>query len=103
MNGKNNTIIIILLLALSVLPTYKAQSFEHLSFSSTLQLINGISRDLRKLLKYFNGAAIDAFFRILSAVFRAAWATVFPNDLDLYLELSLLTISALKLVASSLE
>ena len=29
----------------------------HFNDSSTLQLINGISNDLQKLLKYFNGAA----------------------------------------------
>ena len=35
---------------------------KHLSYhfneSATLQLINGISNDLQKLLKYFNGTAI---------------------------------------------
>ena len=33
-----------------------------MSFNSTLPLLNGISNDLRKLLKYFNGTAIDTFF-----------------------------------------
>ena len=33
----------------------KAQWFNHSSFNSTLQLINGISRDLQKILRYFNG------------------------------------------------
>ena len=33
----------------------KAQLFNHLSFNSTLQLINGISSDLQKSLRYFNG------------------------------------------------
>ena len=36
----------------------KAQYFIHLSFNSPLQFINGISSDLQKLLKYFNGAAV---------------------------------------------
>ena len=38
----------------------KTQCFVQLSFNSTLQLINGISSDLRKLLTYFNGTAIVA-------------------------------------------
>ena len=49
----------------------KTQYFVHLSFNSILQLINGISSDLQKLLKYFNGTAIIAFFRILLALFGA--------------------------------
>ena len=40
----------------------KTQCFFHLSFKSTLQLINGISNDCQKLLRYFNGTAIVAFF-----------------------------------------
>ena len=42
------------------------------------QLINGISRVLQKLLKYFNGTAISAFF--LSSLLG-----VFPVILILYL------------------
>ena len=42
----------------------KTQYFVHLSFNSALQLINSISSDLQKLLKYFNDTAIDAFCRI---------------------------------------
>ena len=34
------------------------QFLYHVNESSTLQLINGISNDLQKLLKYFNGTAI---------------------------------------------
>ena len=34
----------------------------HFNESSTLQLINDISNDLQKLLKYFNGTAISTFF-----------------------------------------
>ena len=84
----------------------KRQYFVHLSFNSTLQLINGILSDLQKLLKYFNGTAIVAFFRISLALFGAGWATVFANNIDLLLKdlkLLLLAISALKLVASSLD
>ena len=73
-----------------------------LSFNSTLQLIKGISGNLKKLLKYFNGTAIVTFRKIP----LASSATVIPNNLALYLkdlELSVFTISPLKLVASSFE
>ena len=46
--------------------------------SSTLQLINGISNDLQKLLKYFNGTAIFTPFFI-------PFALVLPIRLALYL------------------
>ena len=95
----------LLLLALSVPATEKTQRFVHLSFNFTLQLINGISSDIQKLLKYFNAKAIVALFRIaLEAL--SFWAAVFPNNLASYLKdlkLSMFAISALKLVASSLE
>ena len=42
-----------------------------------MQLINGISSDLQKLLKYFNGRASVAFYKIPFALS----ATVFPNNL----------------------
>ena len=42
----------------------KTQCFVHLRFNSTLQIVNGISSDLQKLLRYFNGTAIVGFFRI---------------------------------------
>ena len=83
----------------------KTQYFFHLSFHSILKLINGTSSDLQTLLKYFNGAAIEAFFRIPLAWFEACWATVFPvfpYNLALYLkdsQLLVLAISALKLAA----
>ena len=50
-------------LTLSVPPTDKTQCFDHLSFSFTLQLINGTSRDLQNLLKCFNGTSVVAFFK----------------------------------------
>ena len=56
-------------LALSVPAKDKTQYFARLSFNFTLQLINGISSDLRKLLKYFNGTSIVAFLRIPLAAF----------------------------------
>ena len=80
----------------------KTQCFVHLSFDSTLQLINGTSSDLQKLLRYFNGRQFLQFFRIPLLLL----ATVFPNNLTLYLEdlkKSVFAISLLKLVALSLE
>ena len=64
-----------MLLALSSLIAFyvpaadKTQYFVHLS--STLQLINGISSNLQKLLKYFNDTAIVAFLKIPFAPFDA--------------------------------
>ena len=49
------------------------QFLSHFNESSTLQLINGISNDLQKLLKYFNGTAIFTPF-------------LFAIKLDLYLK-----------------
>ena len=49
----------------SSLPPEKKQYFFYLSFSSTLQLINGISCDLQKLFKCFTGTGIVAFSRVL--------------------------------------
>ena len=57
--------------------------------SLTLQLINGISNDLQKLLKYFNGTAIFTPF------FLPPFGMVVPMKFDLYLkddELSVLTL-----------
>ena len=96
--------VISLALALSVSApgADKTQYFAQLSFNSALQLINGISSDLQILLKYFNGTAIIALPKVLFA----PSVTVFSNNLALYLKdlkLLVLAISALKLVASSLE
>ena len=79
----------------------KTQCFLHLGFNSTLRLINGISIDFQKLLRYFNGAAGVASFRIELIQFE----TVLSNNLVLYpndLKTLLFAISALKLFASSL-
>ena len=96
-------LLLLLSLSLSSAVADKAQYFVHLSFNSTLQLINHSSSDLQKLLKYFNVTAIVTFFRIpLAAV--AGLATVFPYNFVLYLKdlKLLLAISASKSVASSL-
>ena len=65
-----------------------------LKFNSSLQLINGISSDLRTLLRYFNSAAIFAFSKnpfVPSALYLKHGKTL-PS-----------TITTLKLVVSSLE
>ena len=72
-------------LTLSAQAGDKTQYFVHLSFISILQLINGISSDLQKLLGYFSSIAIAACFRIPLAAL-ATRAAVFPNNLALYLE-----------------
>ena len=74
--------IVLLELALlcSTTPEAKTQSFIHLSLNMTLQLINDISNDCQKLLRYFNGTVIVAFFRI--KLFPSA--TVFSNNFGLY-------------------
>ena len=56
---------------LSALAADKMQYFVHLSFNSSMQLINGIASDLQKLLKHFNDTSIAAFFRIPLALFVA--------------------------------
>ena len=53
-----------LALSFSLSSTDEIHCYVHLSFNSTLKLINGISNDLQKLLRFFNGTKIVAFFRI---------------------------------------
>ena len=56
-------------------------SFFHVKFNLILQLIKGISNDLKKLLKYFNGTTtFTLYFAILSTT------TGLPNKLTLYLK-----------------
>ena len=70
-------------LTLSLPFAEKMQYFFYLSFNSISQLLNGILSDLQKLLKYFNGTGIVAFFRIPLAWFSVSWAIVFPKNLAL--------------------
>ena len=91
MNSENNIVrMIISLILLSFAD--KTEWFVHSSFNYTLHLISGISSDLRKLLRYFNGTAAAMFFKIPSSL----TASVFANNL------ALSAISTLELVASSL-
>ena len=55
--------------------------FVHLSFNSTLQLINGISGNLKTLLRYFNGTALVVFLKFLLGP-----ETVFSINLDLKIQ-----------------
>ena len=59
----------------------KIYSSYHFNESSTLQLINSISNDLQKLLKYFNGKTTFTF----SFFLFAPSASVLPVRLALYL------------------
>ena len=56
-------------------------SFFHVTFKLILQLIKGISNDLKTLLKYFNDTTT---FTLLSAILSAT--TGLPNKLTLYLK-----------------
>ena len=71
-----------------------------------MQLINGISSDFQKLLRYFNGTVIVEFFRTPLAAFGAGWAILFSNSLALYLKylkILVFATSTLKLVVPSLK
>ena len=46
--------------------SYITQFFHHVKSSSILQFIKGKSRDLQKLLRYFNGATSSTFMSLLS-------------------------------------
>ena len=89
---------------LSLLAAAKRQYFDHLSFNFILKLINGISSDCQKLLRYVNGTPIVVSLKIPSA--PSATVTVSLNNLALSfkdLKLPLIPISTSKLVVSSLE
>ena len=63
----------------------KMQSSIQFNSRGTLQLTNGISNDLQKLLKYFNGTTIFTFFTELFVLSRAsevflARAALYLND-----------------------
>ena len=61
----------------------KIQSSIQLTSRWILQLINAISNDLQKLLKYFNGTTIFASFTELFVLLTAFF--VFPTRAALYL------------------
>ena len=54
------------ILKVAVSAAVNPQFSIHFNESSILQLINGISNDLQKLLKYFNGTAIFTPFHVPS-------------------------------------
>ena len=71
-------ILLRLSLVLSLPAAGKTQYLIHVNFHSILQLINGVSNDLEKFLKYFNGTEIVAFFRIPLALFGDLKLAAFP-------------------------
>ena len=70
-----------LLIINTALPSsvHNTHSFFHVKFNLILQLIKGISNDLKKLLKYFNGTTT---FTFILAILLAT--TGLPNKLILY-------------------
>ena len=71
-----------------------------------MQLINGISSDLQKLLRYINGTLIVVFFKIPLLLYGAGWTSVSPANLISYmkaLKVALIPITALSLVTSSFQ
>ena len=60
-------------------------SFFHVKFNLILQLMKCVSNDLKKLLKYFNGATIFTFNLPTRALSGLA-ASILPNKLTLYLK-----------------
>ena len=81
----------------------KMQSSVQLSSRWTLQFISGISNDLQKLLKYFNGTTVFVFFTKLF-VLSLSTSAVLPTRAALYLNYWELLIvkSALSTETSSL-
>ena len=77
-------------------PVDNTHFFFHVKFNLILQLIKGISSDLKKLLKYFNGTTT---FTLLFAT--PSSRTGLSNNLTLYLkELELLVVKSLIALAS---
>ena len=71
-------------------------SFFHVKFNLILQLIKGISNDLKKLLKHFNGTTT---FTLLFAILPSR--TGLPNKSTLYLkELEVSVVKSLIALAS---
>ena len=71
-------------------------SFFHVRFNLILQLIKGISNDLKELLKYFNGTTT---FTLVFALLPSR--TGLPNNSTLYLkELEVLVVKSLISLAS---
>ena len=60
----------------------------HNNESSALQLINGISNDLQKLLKYFSGTAIFTLFLVPSASVLVIRPALYLNEGALSYQLS---------------
>ena len=73
-------LVFVILNVVSVI-AYITQSLVQFNSRQILQLINGISKDLQKLLKYFSGTAI---FTFLNTLLSAAVSGL--KKLDLYLK-----------------
>ena len=75
-------IILELALPLSASAANRTKRLAHLTFSSTMQLINDISNDLQKLFRYFCGTVIIVFLKIPIAPSE----NMFPKSWDFYLK-----------------
>ena len=64
-------------------PVDSTHSVFHVKFNLILQLIKGISNDLKKLLKYFNGTTTFTF-NLLTPAASPATSVTLPNNLIFY-------------------
>ena len=76
-----NTGLLAALSAAASLSVDNTHSFFHVKFKLILQLIKGISNDLKKLVKYFNDTTIFTF-----SLTTLLATTGLPNKLTLYLK-----------------
>ena len=92
--------------ALSLPATDKTHYVAHLTVNSILQLVNGISSDLQKLLIYFKVTAIVEFLRVPLPISGLGQASAFSNKLALCskdIKSLVFAILILKSAASSFE
>ena len=73
------------------------QFADHVKVSSTSQLIKGISRDLQKLLRYFNGAISSISIHLLLSV----WPVIFVLKLNESVALAPLKSAILPLLSTA--
>ena len=64
------------------------QFFDHVKSSSILELFEGKSRDLQKLVKYFNGTTTSAFILLLLYCVLPTNFVLYSKDLHHSLHLS---------------
>ena len=95
--GTYNSVSLIINTA-SPTPVDNTHSFFHVKFNLILQLIKGISNNLKKLLKCFNGTTTFTF-NLLTPAALPATSVILLNNLILYFKES--ELSALKSATAS--